>query len=715
MPEPLKTDWKPGDQFTPGNANAHAAAINYSLTEAEFASNAATVSESASLSAQASAQQAATAAVAAKASATKAATEISQAVGGYVAELPFSFDSEGYPTIGGVRTDGDPLDFLPGGTWDGTAGIPSAVNELVDNTVFGSDIDRTGTVDSSAGLAQWIHAAITTWGFLQIPAGEYNLQNWVAPTVAGSDVTIVANGRVKINLLGGDANFIKVTGGSLTVRRLELDGFTRLAAFDDNNTDVIDTVLIDEVKFTNSTTGGLISYFPNTDGVLINQLEVRNSEIGNCRQGIHYRGRFRRAVASFNNIHDTQHYSIRFGKDWAGAIWSGNCVVINNEITNQYNPVTGSGHEANMIAVFCDNGTVCNNTLDGLTNASAQDCEGIYLKARQFTVNANNLRDVGMDEGAIIVKGHPGETGSYTGALDTGVVSNNTIRFRNQRNYSIGINVLRGNVKVIGNTITGAGVNGIRVSWRGSYENITIDDNTITWMNSAGVQSGGHPLAAILLFGYGRNISVTNNTITGAYTYGIRLENNISTSVRYPESPWVPIGEDITIENNTIVGTNLANSRGISVGMDASAPLLQRLRIGPNTISGFVATGAWDIYIVGRPGCNGWHLDGRGANTVMVETWPTTMYVRGFSWSGTDAMSSSATSKTTAHGIPTSIGAKLSKQDVTVTPNAAWGSATKFWVSAVNQGSIAVAVDIAPGSGGFQFAAKVAIDRLVTT
>jgi len=38
MPDPLKTNWKVGDQFTPGDANTHAAAINFALEEAEAAS-----------------------------------------------------------------------------------------------------------------------------------------------------------------------------------------------------------------------------------------------------------------------------------------------------------------------------------------------------------------------------------------------------------------------------------------------------------------------------------------------------------------------------------------------------------------------------------------------------------------------------------------------------------------------------------------------------
>lgn len=37
MPDPLKTNWKVGDQFTPGDANTHAAAINYALNEADAA------------------------------------------------------------------------------------------------------------------------------------------------------------------------------------------------------------------------------------------------------------------------------------------------------------------------------------------------------------------------------------------------------------------------------------------------------------------------------------------------------------------------------------------------------------------------------------------------------------------------------------------------------------------------------------------------------
>lgn len=584
----------------------------------------------------------------------------------------------------------------------------AALNETITTTALGTGIDRTGLVDSSSAMATQLGAA---YGRITIPPGTYNLAGWVTHTHSSGDLTIEGNGQV--TLVGDGDAFVKITGGSLTIRGIEFDGFSKAVDFNDNATDEIDKVVLERVTFKNSTSG-MISYFATTDGVAVGEMEIRDCVVRDCRQGVHFRGRARRALARGNKIFNTQHYSIRFGKDWSESVWQGDYVVSDNQFHNQYNPESNpaaSGHEANMIALFGDNAVVCNNILDSLASANAQDCEGIYIKCRQFSITGNSLRDVGMDEGAIIIKGNPGETSTYANSRNSGTITGNTIRWRQQRHYSIGINVLRSDVLVANNQIEGAGVNGIRLSWRGAYENVTIENNTIKRMDSAGIQSGGHPAAAILLFGYGKNITCRNNTILGAYSRGIYLEANASGVTRYPSD--TPICDTFIIENNTVVGQDIASSRGIHISINAATPV-DGLKIVGNRVSRFAE---YDIYLVGQSGCDNWVLDRNelAEGTIHVLSWPSTIYIGGFNWSGTDTISSGSTTKTTSHSIPAALGAKLTKQDVTLTPTGTLGAATKLWLNTVSSGSIQAAVDAAPGGGGVPFAAKIAFNRVVTT
>ncbi|MGP4058271.1 right-handed parallel beta-helix repeat-containing protein [Mycobacterium sp. 4D054] len=550
----------------------------------------------------------------------------------------------------------------------------------------------------------------TTSGLVELPPGEYDLNDWETLTHSSGDLTIVGNGRVKMN--GGGVDFIKATGGSLTIRGIEFEGFSKLVAFNDNDTDEIDSIVIDRVTFTDSPSGGMIAYFPTTAGVLVNRLEVRDSIISDSRQGIHFQGRASRATAVRNEIRNTQHYSIRFGKDWDAEDWLGDYVISENHIHDQYNAALGSGHEANMVAVFGDTAVISGNILENLTSSSTEDCEGIYLKVRQFTVNNNTLTDVGMDEGAIVVKGHPTESGIYASSSLGGAVTGNTVRFRSKRDRSIGINVLRSDVLVSGNQIVGAGVNAVRISWRGPYENVTVENNSILNMDSQDVEAGGHPLAAILLFGYGRDIMVRNNTVNGAYRYGIRLENNDPASTRYVIDGQAPIGEGITIEANTLVGSNAEDSQGISVSVSDSGPKLNGLRIVGNKIRKF---GQHGVGLTGQPGCEDWVYDANelADGTLYIHKWPKTVYLGGIEWATSDTVGPESTSKTVKHTIPLTVSPKLTSQDVTITPRE-MGASKKIWLSAINTESVQVAVDTAP-EAPLEFGMRIAFNRVVTT
>ncbi|MCK0174814.1 hypothetical protein [Mycolicibacterium sp. F2034L] len=72
----------------------------------------------------------------------------------YVNGLPFSFDADGYPTIGGTPTAGPPLEFLPGGLWNSLAGKPPAIAAAdVDGTYAKNSTWWAGEIKTGVALS----------------------------------------------------------------------------------------------------------------------------------------------------------------------------------------------------------------------------------------------------------------------------------------------------------------------------------------------------------------------------------------------------------------------------------------------------------------------------------------------------------------------------------------------------------------------------------
>ncbi|MGE2733860.1 hypothetical protein [Mycolicibacterium vaccae] len=123
-----------------------------------------------------------------RAAAEAAAPEV---VSNRVAGLDFTFDEEGYPTLGGTRT-GNPLEFLPSSTWAGVAGKDEGVKRATGGIV---PIERFNP--DSVGWKAAMEAAATeahaTGGTVHLGAGKTYLATSGAVLI-DLDVRIADNG-----------------------------------------------------------------------------------------------------------------------------------------------------------------------------------------------------------------------------------------------------------------------------------------------------------------------------------------------------------------------------------------------------------------------------------------------------------------------------------------------------------------------------------------
>lgn len=631
---------------------------------------------------------------------------------------------------------------FPGATLTPDTDEPDVVNISIANP----GMEDIQFVSNPVELA----AAMDTDGNANIvlrPSDDWDMTGWATQPVVDQVFRLQALATVTLTGTGAET-FARMTSGALTLENINFDQFAAVVTFNDNTTDEIDLLRVNRCQVTNSTDGGLIAFFPSTKGPLIDRFECTDTKMLSVRQGIHARFRFNYAKVTGCEVGDFEAYGIRLGKDTLLADannLTGHAHIHDNNVHDAWNDNAEfeGGFETNGIAAFCLSATITDNDITDLDNFAGDDCEGIYVKCRQFTITGNTLTNAGDAEGSIIAKGHHDETGLELEPLlqRASVIANNTVRWTRPRNVtvshpevvpnppgadvtvgiagSVGINCQHSNTNIVGNTIEGATVKGIWLGYQILAENINISNNIISMARGTDLSNpefdgtDGIGVTGIGIWFYGRNNRIHDNVITGSYDYGITVAGvdpiGDPTNFRYPYGDAVIVGgglpysDGLQIYNNTIHGDGTTSAlRGIHYAAPAATnPLHKNVRIKNNEIYGFYQYGV----AINAAGSHHWTIFENDLHDNTVDwkffTVPNNLRIggKGFENAGTDTISSASTSKTRAHGIQGDIAAVLSAADFSIDASSAWGSATKMYLGTIGTTNFQTLVDMAPGSG----------------
>jgi hypothetical protein len=353
---------------------------------------------------------------------------------------------------------------------EGDLATPDNMNEWLNEAAGGAFTVKAygatgdGVTDDTAAFASAFAAA--AGGAVLIAPGSYKLTTWTGFTQT-ADLRVVGSGQgvVTITGPGGAVNFITTDEFNVHLEGLTLTAF-QYGVFIDNRTDALDYVRIHDVGFTAGdrlvTDAGSslvqdLTEFRVTDclvSTVENAIKVRAPNIGF-------------AYVNQNRIDGCSgDAGIAIGDNDVSGVRS-YIIVTENIVTD----VEVNSGEAHGIIVYGERVLIDGNVVENIDNAgSGTGAEGIYTKALHATITNNLLRDAGLTEGAITIKGEAGTTGGNLRVCDNYVFFSEDPGFET---VGIWLDALD-NLDISRNTIIGA-YNGIKVN--GGQDNVTVCDN----------------------------------------------------------------------------------------------------------------------------------------------------------------------------------------------------------------------------------------------